>query len=217
MNVEPIKKQEAYPWLLYKHYAKRIPQIIYAFGLFRSSELVGVITYGLPPSPSLCKGVCGEEYRHQVLELNRVCLESNAKNEGSFLVANSIKLLPKPTIIISYADTKMGHIGYIYQATNFLYTGLSDRHAEWQIEGLENTHSKTISNRLSLEEIKDIYGERFKYTERSRKHRYVFFHATKKQKQQLRAKLRYPVLSYPKGKNLQYDSGESLEVQRRLF
>jgi hypothetical protein len=32
-------------------------------------------------------------------------------------------MLPKPTIVVSYADTAMGHIGYIYQASNFLFTG----------------------------------------------------------------------------------------------
>ena len=125
MKVLPIKNEESYEWLLKKHYAKRIPQIMFAFGLYESDELLGVVTYGIPASPSLCMGICGKDYSAKVLELNRVCLLNNDKNQASFLVANSIKLLPKPTIVVSYADTNKGHVGYVYQATNFIYTGLS--------------------------------------------------------------------------------------------
>ena len=116
----PIKNEETYPWLLQKHYAKRIPQIMFAFGLYEENQLVGVVTYGIPASPALCMGICGKEYSDKVLELNRVCLLNNDKNQASFLVANSIKLLPKPTIVVSYADTGKGHIGYVYQAEMIL-------------------------------------------------------------------------------------------------
>ena len=121
MIVLPIKNEEAYPWLLKKHYAKRLPMIIYAFGLYENSELIGVCTYGLPASPTLCTGICGKEFSSNVIELNRLCLQNNLKNQASFLVANSIKLLPKPSIVVSFADASQGHVGYVYQATNFIY------------------------------------------------------------------------------------------------
>jgi hypothetical protein len=73
--------------------------------------------------------------KHLVLELNRLVLKYNKKNEASMLVGKSIKLLPKPKIIISYADISQNHIGYIYQATNFIYTGLSAKRKEWQMTG----------------------------------------------------------------------------------
>ncbi len=34
-------------------------------------------------------------------------------------------MLEKPKIIISFADPNNFHHGYIYQATNFIYTGIS--------------------------------------------------------------------------------------------
>jgi len=123
MIVLPIKTEEAVPWILRKHYAKRLPSISYAFGLYEDGVLIGIVTYGMPASNQLCEGVCGIENKQKVIELNRLCLQDNSKNQASFLVANSIKLLPKPTIIVSYADTAQGHIGYVYQATNFLFTG----------------------------------------------------------------------------------------------
>jgi hypothetical protein len=217
MKVLPIKNEESYPWLLEKHYAKRIPQIMFAFGLYEEDRLMGVVTYGIPASPSLCMGICGKEYSDKVLELNRVCLQNNDKNQASFLVANSIKLLPKPTIVVSYADTGQGHIGYVYQATNFIYTGLSANRVDWTVKGLEHKHSKTLSDGMTLESIKEKYGDDFYYTERSRKHRYIYFHGDKRQKKLMNQLLKYKTEPYPKGDSLKYDSGKQVITQTLLF
>lgn len=217
MKVLPIKNEETYPWLLQKHYAKRIPQIMFAFGLYEESQLVGVVTYGIPASPALCMGICGKEYSDKVLELNRVCLLNNDKNQASFLVANSIKLLPKPSIVVSYADTGKGHIGYVYQATNFLYTGLSANRVDWTVKGLEHKHSKTLSDGMTLESIKEKYGDDFYYSERSRKHRYIYFHGNKTQKKKMNSLLKYQIEPYPKGNSQKYDSGSTVETQGLLF
>ena len=203
LKVLPIKSAETYSWLLHKHYAKRIPNIMYAFGLFEEKELVGVITYGMPASPTLCKGVCGEDYKDCVLELNRLCLESNQKNYASYLVANSLKLLPKPTIIVSYADTSMNHVGYIYQASNFIYTGMT----------LLRTDVDTGDNHSRHYEGLDMSKRKV----RPQKHRYIYFHGSKKQKKLLIDCLNYDIQSYPKGDNLYYDSGQRVSKQQILF
>ncbi len=205
MKVIPIEPKETYDWLLNVHYAKRIPQIMKAFGLYDNDILIGVVTYGIPASPSLCMGICGKEYSDMVLELNRLCLLDNHKNLASKLVSGSIKQLPKPTIVVSYADNKQGHVGYVYQATNFLYTGLSEKRVDWAIKGLEHKHSKTISDGMTLEKIKEKYGDDFYYIERSRKHRYIIFHGSKNDKKILRSKLKYKIQPYPKGKTNQYE------------
>ncbi len=205
MKIIPIEPNQTYDWLLNVHYAKRIPQIMKAFGLYDGDALIGVVTYGIPASPSLCMGICGQEYSDKVLELNRLCLMNNDKNQASMLVSGSIKQLPKPTIVVSYADNAQGHVGYVYQATNFLYTGLSEKRVDWAVKGLEHKHSKTISDGMTLESIKLKYGDDFYYVERSRKHRYIFFHGTKNDKKILRSKLKYEVQPYPKGKTNRYD------------
>jgi len=202
MIVLPIKSEESYPWLLQKHYAKRIPQIMYAFGLYEENQLVGVVTYGIPASPSLCMGICGKEWSDKVLELNRLCLLDNSKNQSSFLVANSIKLLPKPTIVVSYADQAQGHVGYVYQATNFLYTGATKERTD--MGGRDGKHSR---------HNKDPLIRVF----RSSKNRYVYFHGNKKHKKLMRSLLKYNVLPYPKGDTKKYDSGGIVESQQLLF
>ena len=73
-KVLQIKSRETYSWLLNKHYAKRIPHIMFSFGLYNEKNLIGVLTYGRPASNALCVGVCGQEYSEYVFELNRLCL-----------------------------------------------------------------------------------------------------------------------------------------------
>ena len=73
MKVLPIKNEETYPWLLEKHYAKRIPQIMHAFGLYDDNgRLVGLDTYGIPASSSFCVGICGKKYPPIILELKEL-------------------------------------------------------------------------------------------------------------------------------------------------
>src|SRR3990167_6945185 len=121
-----LNREQVKEWLIKRHYAHRLPSISFAFGLIYGHEPIGVCTFGVPASPSLCKGICGEGYRSLVLEFNRLIVEDGSPpNSASYLIGNSIKLLPSPRILVSYADTGQGHIGYIYQATNWLYTGLT--------------------------------------------------------------------------------------------
>ena len=110
-------------WILNIHYAKRMPSISFAYGLYRHDEMVGMVSYGTPASPFLCKGICGEEHKKNVIELNRLVLKDNLPNEASFLVSRSLKLLPRPKVVVSYADTAQDHAGIIYQGCNFIFTG----------------------------------------------------------------------------------------------
>ena len=188
MEVAPVKYQASKDWILKKHYAKRMPSISFAFGLFLEGDLIGIITYGSPASPSLCKGVCGEEYRDRVLELNRLVINSTApKNSASFLIGKSLKLLPRDKIVVSYADTEQGHVGYVYQATNWIYTGCTKARTDIDTGKKHSRH---------YEGIKDYSKRKF----RSAKHRYVYF--TDKS---LKKELKYPILGYPKGESKRYN------------
>lgn len=126
MKVERISYDDCKEWLLYKHYAKRLCSISFAFGLYIDNVLKGVCTFGMPPSSTLATSICGEDLKKYVLELNRLVVnEGLPKNTLSFFVSKSINKLPNNKIIVSFADANMSHSGYIYQATNFFYTGVS--------------------------------------------------------------------------------------------
>lgn len=99
---------------------------MYSFGLFKSDNIVGVITFGMPPSSTLCSSICGSNFKSNVIELNRlVSMENLPKNALSYFVSKSIKMIGDNKIIVSFADANQNHNGYIYQATNFIYTGVS--------------------------------------------------------------------------------------------
>ena len=184
-SVKQIQYSDTKDLILNVHYAKRMPSISYAYGLFEGDDMVGIVSYGSPASPSLCKGVMGEEHKSKVIELNRLVLRNNKKNEASYLVANSLKLLPKPKVVVSYADTAQDHAGIIYQATNFLFTGTTKPRTD--IAGKDGKHSR------------HHLGDRTNRINRSAKHRYVYFIGTKKEKKILRNALRYDIKDwYPK-------------------
>lgn len=221
MKVLPIKAEETAPWLLEKHYAKRMCPISYAFGIYDESKLIGVVTYGTPASSSLRSGLCGDGYTTNVIELNRLCCD-NSSNVASMLVGRSLKMLPKPLIVVSYADTEQGHVGYVYQATNFIYTGLSEKRTDWKIKGLEHLHGATIADMSRGQEnraqwMREKYGDDFYLKDRPRKHRYVYFVGSKNQKKNMLANLKYQIHPYPKGDSKKYDAGGFVKTQHLLF
>lgn len=212
-TVKSIDTTQTKEWLVFKHYAKRMCSISYSFGLFdERGLLVGVCTFGSPPSRSLCVGICGVDNAHRVNELNRLCTnEDLGKNALSYFVSQCLGLLPSGLIIVSYADTSMGHHGYIYQATNWIYTGLSAKRTERYDPDNPNKHSKTVT------ESKTLAYESLPSRNRPQKHRYVCFTGTKRDKRSLKGALRYSVENYPKGDNRRYDSGYEPSVQTTLF
>lgn len=164
-KVESIKKELCYDWLLNKHYAKRLPNIIYSFGLFKKNILVGVLTFGMPPSSTLASSICGEEYKNIVIELNRLVVNDNLdKNSLSYFVSNSINKLPKPKIIVSFSDTNMSHNGYIYQATNFIFTGKTSNDSMYIDKEGKEFHFRNLghyqkNNKLNVSLIKRRLNE----------------------------------------------------------
>lgn len=217
MKVLPIKPEETEPWLLQKHYAKRMCPISFAFGAYEGTQLIGIVTYGVSASSTLRQGICGKQWTDHVYELNRLCCE-NRPNLASQLVGKSMQMLPKPIIVVSYADTEQGHVGYVYQATNFLYTGLSSKFKDPKVKGLEHQHHATYAHGLTNAEVIEKFGEENVYfVERARKHRYVFFVGNKSQRKQMLKDLKYEVLPYPKGDSRRYDAGGSVATQELLF
>ena len=220
--VNPISYDDCKEWCLYKHYAHRIPSISYSFGLFIDSMLSGIITFGVPASPSLVQGAFGGNYKECFLELNRLVVNDGLpKNTLSWFVSSALNKLPKPMVIVSYADTGQNHHGYIYQATNWIYTGLSFPHKEYIIGGLENKHSRHINDtpngKKSILEVLNMYNNKITITERTRKHRYFYFLGSKRQKNLMRKLLKYSVCKYPKGNNVRYDASYQPTTQLCLF
>ena len=196
-EVKKVTRKDTEGFILHKHYAQRMPSISYAFGLFKGSDLLGVLTIGKPASHSLCVGICGEQHSKKVYELNRlVVIDGLPKNTLSYFVSKSLKHLKnEDLIIVSYADTGMGHTGYIYQATNFIYTGMTKGRTDKYTIGNKHSRHYTSEN----QHLRKV---------RTPKHRYVYFTKNKK----LVDELKYPILPYPKGDNSRYKLGERMRT-----
>jgi hypothetical protein len=140
-----------------------------------------------------------------VLELSRLVLITNTKNAASILISKSLKQLKtKPTVIVSYADCNEGHIGYVYQATNWIYTGQGNPEPWWLhpetklIVSKTRRHIDKKAKRLGLEWTNLIKQKR------KGKHRYVTFVGNRNDRRVMEDQLRYKIYEYPKGETKRF-------------
>lgn len=190
-------------WLTKKHYAKRVPCITESWGIYHKGFLMGVCTFGIPASHQLCEGVCGKQYSDRVLELNRLVIDDEARrlqpNVASYFVGACLRYIrnssPDGRIVVSYSDTAMGHIGIIYQATNFLYTGATKERTD--IFSGDGKHSRHYDKSIDYSKNRVV---------RSSKHRYVRLLGSRSQVRKMKESLRYPVVEYPRGSSERYDA-----------
>lgn len=212
-TVDYIAKRQCKSWLLHKHYAKRIPSISYAFGLYENKMPVGVCTFGMTANSNLNEFVEG----FQCVELNRLVVNENLPaNTLSFFVGNALKMLPSPIVVISYADTGHGHHGYIYQATNWIYTGLGKGDYEFLKNGRQY-HRKNLFDMFGSGNLENAVANGFEVVKVAPKHRYIMLIGDKRQIRTMKKALPFKSEPYPKGDNRRYDASYEPETQAKLF
>lgn len=219
-QVRSIDKEQTKEWLLYKHYAKTIPSIMYAFGLYDNSlTLHGVCCYGTPANNH--NNELGD---FKQIELVRLVKNENLeKNILSWFLSQTFSFLNKPLSLISYADAGKNHHGYIYQATNWIYTGLGGG-VDFYIDEKQNEiHSRIMSDyrkkypNMTREEISNMLN--WRKEKGTYKHRYFYFLGNKRDKKQWMKQLteKYKIEDYPKGDNINYDASYKTVQQGLLF
>ena len=123
-------------------------------------------------------------------------------------------------IIISYADINFNHHGYIYQASNFIYTGLAKGREKFTKKDGTDIPERTLTSlyknaNLSRSEYMKKY--KIKLTKQLPKHRYIFINANKKDKKQRLKDLKLSIKKYPKGDNKNYIWNFKPKTQGLLF
>ena len=219
--VKPIDKYEVKEWCLYKHYAKRMPMAVeYSFGLFINNKLEGISIFG-PTAPPVPITLFGEIGKYKVRELTRLVVNENLpKNSLSIFLSQSLKLMPSPICLISFADKGSGHHGYIYQATNWIYTGEGGQKDNYIDDKGNDFHSLTINDRLKEEKLdlkEYLLKHNIKKVKADPKYRYLYFLGNKREVKNMKKELKLNILNYPKGKNERYDSSYICAEQTKLF
>lgn len=191
-ETNPITSKEATEIVVKNHYLHRKSHVTSAFGLFEkeTGRIVGVITYGIPASPRVAEGICGVDEKLNVLELTRLWIEDGTpKNAESFLIGNTLRLLDRE-IILSYSEIEVGHVGTVYQATNFLYLGLTEK---------RTNRVKTDGSTKKHNRHECLVKEDTMLVDRPRKHRYVYINTkNKRRRKEIIEKIRYRQQFYPK-------------------
>lgn len=162
------------------HYAKKVPAVIYGYNVWNDKEeWCGVILFGQGANPAI--GIEYEKYQGQVVELVRVALNGK-QEETSKALSLALKCLHKEApwvdLVVSYADLDQEHTGTIYQATNWIYTGVRGTNSVGAIVLFgKKTHTKTIGDRYgtsSLIWIKENVDPYAKPYITKGKHKYLY-------------------------------------------
>lgn len=181
------------------HYAKAIPNVGLAYNVFNNEEeWCGVICFGIGATNNI-----GKPYKlsqGQIIELVRMAL--NGKQESTTKAMSiAIRLVkkdaPNVKMIVSYADSEQGHLGVIYQATNWYYTGFSiDTNL---IVNGKREHRRTLGSRFGTCSAEAIRKKGYKVEILKTKPKYKYIYPLSKKLIPLCKELSKP---YPK-KNAQ--------------
>jgi hypothetical protein len=180
------------------------------YGLFdvKSNHLIGVIVFHSNSAKEGVKGCFGiDAYKLDgFFELGRLCINPHhyEKNITSFFLAGSIKLLRKTekvVALLTYADSHY-HKGYIYQACNFKYYGLTDQKKDFFIKQENGTFKK-----LQRGKCRHLDGE---WRDKSRKHRYLIIYDNK-------LKTIWEEAPYPKGEQKSLFNNEYTNKPNQKF
>lgn len=180
------------------HYSNTGGNMSWNYGLWDGFTLVGVVSYNLPTMET-CASFFGQERWEWVVHMGRlVCAQDAPRNSESRLIAGSLRMLkidrPVVRAVVSFAAVGQGHIGYVYQATNALYCGTTQKN-HFYIDDLGKRRSSKQGKHLS---IPKALARGWTVHYEPGKHRYVYLIGNKTERKEARALLKYPVLPYPK-------------------
>lgn len=129
------------------HYSKCLPVgKLVKIGAWENGKFIGVVLFGRGANNNMLKPYKLEQ--DQGCELVRIALTKH-NTPVSKIMAIALKMLsksqPKLRLVVSYADQDQNHAGGIYQATNWIYTGLYNEGTmgAFIIKG-KKTHPKSV-------------------------------------------------------------------------
>lgn len=199
MTVGPASAPDVQEFARRYHYTGVGNNANWRWGLWDGPTLHGVVAYNLP-TRSVCASVFGEEHLHRVWHMGRLILsDESPRNSESRLIGGSLRAIqrehPDVWAVLTYAATDAGHLGYVYQATNALYTGTAGDPWFYVDKSGRRRGTHLDGQSVGAERAARMGWTRHKG---GPKHRYVYILGSKTERRQRLALLRYPTLPYPK-------------------
>lgn len=158
------------------HYSKSVPNVSLAYSVFNAfGEWCGVVCFGVGATNNIARPYGLNQ--GQVVELLRVALNGKQESTGK-AVAISLKILrkdaPNVRLVVSYADTEQGHLGVIYQASNWFYIG-SSTDSNLIVNGIRE-HRRTLTSRFGTNSAEKLRaaGHTVSIIKTKPKHKYIF-------------------------------------------
>ena len=209
VRVTPVPHATAKRVITAKHYSRNAGTVLRAYGIDVDGALHGVCTYGQPSPPNYKHAFKPRDFA--LYELTRLVVESSCPNAASILISGSLRLLPQPCAVLSYADSAVGHAGIVYQATNWLYCGSTVSHDKlYLIDGVWR-HPLFLKSRGITDPSRWAKENGVEMKKPEHKHRYVYLCGSRKDKKRMLACLSWPVVTpYPKAERSCYDDGPPL-------
>jgi hypothetical protein len=204
MTVGPVSTSDVREFVRRYHYIGS-DSSAWRWGLWHGPVLYGVIGFNVLTA-NVSRSVFGDEDSHRVWHMTRlVAADASPRNSESRLIGGTLRAIERNHqhvwAVLTYAATDVGHIGYVYQATNALYTGLAAGGECYYL----NSQGERQSRRTL--DVSDYGGAPLAERARRRgwvrvdvprKHRYVYILGNKAERRARRKLLRYPILPYPK-------------------
>lgn len=199
-RIEEISKEQAMIMIQKYHYSNTLPKLNkYFVGFFLKDELVGVVTLGWGTRPRhTIQRIFPSLNTQDYLEIGRMCMtEDMPRNSESQMLSQLVKWLkvnnPEIKILFTWADGMVGKVGYVYQASNFIYAGYSG--GEMYMKDGVKIHVRQMKSfivprgvkddritvRPTLEQMKQFNILHFK----GKQYRYLLFLCSKKEKNRL--------------------------------
>lgn len=203
ITLQVVDKKIAKELIIKNHYSHKWTSCRYAIGIFYDKYLIGCLIYGFPVGRQTVKSIIPTLNNNEVLELTRLWISDGyGCNIESYVIGQSFKYLRKNAqnirVLISYADPMAGHLGKIYQATNWLYQGNKTMLIKGYIHILfgQRMHPRSVVAKYKTIKETELLkiDPNYKRIFMENKHRYIYLLDKKLKISQLK----HPVLSYPK-------------------
>lgn len=155
------------------HYAGRMSQSVSVrLGVWEGDRFIGAVVFARGATPYLLRPYGLKQTGGA--ELTRIALREHAA-PVSRIMSIAVKMLrrrcPGLRLLVSFADPAQGHLGIVYQAAGWLYTGTAQQqHAYYRDQAGRLIHPRTLTGLANPRRVELPHME---HVQMPPKHRYL--------------------------------------------